>query len=208
MQQARTNGHQSSGQGAKQRPSDELDMAGDILKQSEANPLLQQTNLGQGNYDEDYLWQQVRSYRKGLFTYIAFSGVLSKRAIYETKVKLAREGFSHWNEQKNEVEEWNPVDESSGDDDKSIWTVERRRGEEIWDALSDNRTPLSQKQAAALLEKTELSEEFMPIFWQMASGRHEVSRSKDAELIRDFLTSINEVRSDAGGDINGMLGGS
>lgn len=206
MQQAHTNGN-SGGQGAS-RPNDELDMYGDLLQQSSANPLLQRTNLGQGNYDTDYLWQQVRSYRKGLFAYIAFSGVLSKRAIHETKIKLAREGFSHWNEEDKTVDQWGALDEDDREDGESIWTAERRRGEEIWQSLSDNETPLSEKQAAALLEKTDVSEEFMPIFWQMAAGRHEVSRSKDAELLRDMLTGIKHLRSDPDGNAAALLEGS
>lgn len=206
MQQARTNGHSQSGEA--QRPSDELDMYGDILRQSDANPLLENTNLGQGNYDTDYLWQQVRSYRKGLFAYIAFAGVLSKRAVHETKIKLAREGFSHWNDEKGRVDQFDALDESDRKDNESIWTAERRRGEEIWQSLSDDRTPLSEKQAAALLEKTDVSDEFMPIFWEMAAGRHEVSRSKDAELLRDMLTGIKHLRSDPDGNVAGLLGDS
>jgi hypothetical protein len=206
MQQHR-NGH-SQGSEVQQGPSDELDMYGDILRQSNANPLLEKTNLGQGNYDTDYLWQQVRSYRKGLFAYIAFSGVLSKRAIHETKIKLAREGFSHWNDNKGVVEEWDPLDEDAKEDGESIWTAERRRGNEIWNKLSDNRTPLSEKQAAALLDKTNVSEDFMPIFWEMAAGRHEVSRSKDAELLRDMLTGIKHLRSDPDGNAAALLGDS
>lgn len=201
------NGAQSNGStpAPGQQPRDELDMYSQILQSSGSNPLLRDTNLGQGNYDETYLWQQVRSYRKGLYAYIAFSGVLSKRAIYETKIRLAREGFTHYNEADQEPQQWDALDEDDVDDGESFWTAQRRRGDEIWSKLADNRHALSEKQAAAILEKTDISDEFMPVFWQMVSGRHEVSRSQDAELLRDMLTGIKHLRSDDGGDVAGLL---
>jgi len=203
--QKHTNGHSKSNGTTVNSPRDELDMYSEILRPSGSNPLLEDTNLGQGNYDESYLWQQIRSYRKGLYAYTAFSGVLTKRAIYETKIKLAREGFTHYNESTEDVEQWDSLQEEDIDDDESYWTAERERGEEIWNSLSDDRTPLSEKQAAAVFRLTNISEEFMPIFWSMVSGRHEVSRSKDAELLRDMLTGIKHLRSDDESDASGLL---
>lgn len=196
---------QTNGQSGATEPRDELDMYSQILRSSGDNPLLENTNLGLGNYDESYKWQQIRSYRKGLYAYVAFSRILTQRAIHETKVKLAREGFSHYNEQKDKVEQWDSFNGTA--ENQSRWVAEMERGESIWEELSSPRDALSTKQVAAIIKKTGISTEWVPIYWQMVSGRHEVSRSQDAELIRDLLTGIKHLREDGGSDSSGSLFG-
>lgn len=197
MQQPKQNGAEAQ---ATDDMRDELDMYGQILSQSGNNPLLRDTNLGVGNYDDQYLWQQIRSYRKGMYAYIAFGRILSERAIEETKVKLGREGFRHYNETVDEVEKWDPVSDDDVDDRESIWTTERERGKEIWQRIGDSRVPLTEKQAAAIMEKANIDDDWLPIYWEMVSGRHEASRSRDAELLRDLLTGIKHLRGDSGDD--------
>jgi len=188
------------------QPVDQLDLQNKVIESSGGNPLLELTNLGVGNYSEDYLWQQVRSYRKGLYAYIAFDRALTDLAIHETKVKLAREGFRHYNETRDSVEMWEAIDEDAAD-------VSRHdvleRGEEVWEDLGEARKGISKKQAAALLDKSGLGSEWLPVYWQMVAGRHEVSRSLDAELLRDMMTGIKHLRNDSDDDSAAkILGGS
>lgn len=200
--------HQNGQQEQQSNPRDELDMYSQILHQSGNNPLLKNTNLGVGNYDDQYLWQQIRSYRKGMYAYIAFGRILSQRAIHETKVKLGREGFRHYNEKTGEPQVWEGIDEDDVDEKKSSWTVERERGEEIWRSIGDARKPMTEKQAAAIMEKANIDDEWLPIYWEMVSGRHEASRSRDAELLRDMLTGIKHLRGDSDDEAAaGLLGG-
>ena len=202
--QTLANGHEDD-----QAPRDELDLRSQIVEQSDGNPLLQQSNLGLGNYTETYLWQQVRSYRKGLYAYIAFGNVLTKRAIYETKMELGRDGYVHFDENQKEVAQWDPLSEDDVRDDESSWTAERRRGKRIWDSLGEAPQPVTQKQVAAVIKKTGVEPgKWLPIYWQMVSGRHDVSRSLNAELIRDFLSDIKHLRDDAEGETTrSLLGG-
>lgn len=179
--------------GEKEILRDEYDVQQELIRKSFGNPLLSRTNLGTGHYSERFLWQQIRSYRKGLFASIAFQQTISKRAVYQTKLALGREGFSHYNESKNDVEHWDGLDEQPKTDSDgaptSSWTDELERGEDIWESLGEAKAVMSEKQIAAIMRKTNIEPDgFLPIFWQMVSGRHDASKSKDAELLRDIFT--------------------
>jgi len=214
--------HQQNGQNGQDdnrtpRPRDELEVYGQILASGQSNPLLRDADLGQGNYDDDYLWQQIRSYRKGLFAWIAFGNVLTERKIYETKMQLGEEGYNaFYDEVDADVQVWPPLDESESYprevfpdaegyfETQSRWNAIKDRGEELWQRLGEPDVHLSDKQLAAVVSKTGLSQEWMPIFWELVSGRHEASRSKNAELLRDALTGVKEMREQTESD-GGLL---
>ena len=187
---------------------DEADVQQSVLESSRGNPLLETTNLGLGNYDDSYLWQQIQSYRKGLYAYLAFEETISAKAVHETKVKLAREGFSYYDERRDTVEQWDPIDEDDVDELQSTWTAEIERGEQIWQSLNNSNEVLSEKQIVAIMKKAGVDLDWMPINWQMVAGRHEVSRSRNAELLRAVLTHINDLRGDTDGEVaDNMFGG-
>jgi len=189
----------------KPRIRDESDVYQQVLGSGSSNPLLRDADLGQGNYDDEYLWQQIRSYRKGLYAWIAFGNVLTERKIYETKMQLGDEGYNaFYDESESDVQVWGALDEDDIPDDRSRWNVVKERGEEIWQRLGEPDVMLSQKQLSAIQSKTGLSQEWMPIFWELVSGRHEVSRSRDAELLRDLMTGVQHLREE-GTDDGGLL---
>jgi len=189
----------------KPRIRDESDVYQQVLGSGSSNPLLRDADLGQGNYDDEYLWQQIRSYRKGLYAWIAFGNTLTERKIYETKMQLGRDGYNaFYDEREADVQVWGPLDEGEIPADRSRWNVVKERGEEIWQRLGEPDVMLSQKQLSAIQSKTGLSQEWMPIFWDLVSGRHEVSRSRDAELLRDLMTGVQHLREE-GTDDGGLL---
>lgn len=205
-------------------------MYGIILRSSQTNPLTESTNLGLGNYDDDFFWQQIRSMRKGLYAWIAFGSFLSKRAIHETKMKLGRDGVNYYEEDTNDVIYAKPLDEADGgtyprskyveggDDcdhdecngeDECLhvpsWEIARQRGEDIWQSLGDIRVPMTKEQWAAVAKKSGIDEEYRPIFWELVSGRHEASRSRDAELLGHTTRGVDEYREQTGADSGGIL---
>jgi hypothetical protein len=190
-----TNGHDSD-QNIKQI-RDELGLQEEILSASQSNPLLNETNLGLGKYDDDYKWQQVRSYRKGLYAWIAFGRVLEQRQLYETKLKLGRDGYNPvYDESDGTVRTWAPLGESDYDGaTQSSWSAALERGREIWQRLGSPDEVITAEQVAAVAAKTSITEDWKPLFWELVAGRHEVSRSEDAELLRDALTGIKELRN-------------
>jgi hypothetical protein len=46
-------------------------------------------------------------------------------------------------------------------------------------------------------QKTGIVDDWLPMFWELVAGRHEVSRSEGAELLRDALTGIKEIRENS-----------
>lgn len=196
---------------------DELDALDDILQSSDSNPLLSDTNLGQGNYTDEYLWQQIRSYRKGLWAWNTFRELLTDRRRHETIMALGEEGLVHYNERTEEPVRIPAFDPNEPDrsylpelerpvDTYSSWTLIRKRGEYIWrEELGDPRTPLSEKQAAAMLQKSGDTGDWKPIYWQMIEGRHEASRSLNSTLIKYILGSVQERREQVNTDDDGGL---
>jgi len=221
-QQPRSNGHKPGAQPPTHEIRDELDMYERVLQSSDANPLLQDTNLGLGNYDKSFLWQQIESYRKGLFAWVAFGRVLTRRAIHETKMKLGYEGINYYDDDVEEVFYARPLDdaddkgqheyprtkyEGDGELPTPEWEIAKQRGEDIWQSLGRIDEAMTRKQWVAVAKKTGLDDDFQPLFWDMVSGRHEASRSKDAELLRDTTKGAKDLREHAvGDDSGGILG--
>lgn len=204
MQQERQtlrSGNESGG------PRDELDVANRFVESTNYDELLEMVNLGTGYYEDEELELQMRSFRKGLVADVAFDGALWERAKYETKVKLADEGFRHYNETESEPKVFRPFEDVADDYScRSTGLVER--GEEIWHDLAQPEEPLSEKQAAAMAEKTSV-EAFKPVFWRMLAAYHEATKSKDARTQDNFFGRVKKnLVEELGGDSGGLLGGS
>ena len=193
--------------GTDNEPRDDLDVAFSIIRSSEYSDLLEQINLGTGYYDDEDIAMQMRNVRKGLITTIAFSETLRKRAVQETKVKLADEGFRFYDEFKDEPRVWKPLSEDDIDE-RGRTTALFERGDEIWEALADPEYALSVEQAAALDEKTNL-DPFKPIFSHLAAAYHETTKSKGARTQDNYFGRVrrNVVEGDADDvDASGFLG--
>lgn len=184
-------------------PRDDLDVAYSIIRPSEYNDLLEQVNLGTGYYEDEDMAMQMRNIRKGIVTDMMFSETLRKRAIQETKVKLADEGFSFWNETKQEPKTWLPLDDKHVDE-RGRTTALFERGEEIWSELADPKYALSVEQVAAIDEKTSL-DPFKPIFHHLAAAYHESTKSKGARTQDNYFGRVK--RRELQGDADEAAGG-
>lgn len=181
----------SNGDEGNQQPRNEQEQVSSVLASTEINEILDQANLGLGNYDDGLLYQQEEDYRKALIAIASFSSLLVKRQIEDTKRKLGREGLRYvYDEDKKETKNWKSFEESNyvPAQNESTWTAERRRGEEIWEYLGDPEKAITEEQRAAIVKVTGLEPgQWTPLFADMLAGRHEMSRSRGAELIRLFL---------------------
>lgn len=175
---------------SKDRPSSQLDIYDEAVQSSADDEFLQNVNLGLGNYDGPEYWQQMQSYEQGLYADEAFGRRLQERAIAEAKNKMAREGWSYYDENREKVIErdgWEKLDESEKQDQ------DRRRylksqGEKIWSKLNER------ERYDALVELTGFSEDWMPPQWRMLMARHEGSRSKGGRLIDNIFGRVQEVK--------------
>lgn len=202
QKQRRSNGSSS---GDKSSARNALELKDKLVEGAGGNPLLEHVNLGQGNYKDTDYWQQIRSYRRGLFLHTAFANIISERAIKETKIKLGREGYNaQYNDLEEAVDQFDPAN-NKYDFDRADSPRQKilEHGNWIWERLGDPATPISEKQVAAILDKTGATLDWLPISWQMVLGRHEASRSRDAELIRDVLSNVRHIRTDGDGDGSG-----
>lgn len=197
-------------------PQEDLDVAYSIISSSEYNELLEQINFGTGYYEDSELKMQMRNVRKGLVADIAFSRTLREHAEQETKVKLADEGFSYYNEDMNEPKIWKAMDELDEDDGPDSYhgdeaagrtTALLRRGQEIWSDLARPGYSLSIEQAAALDSKASMAT-FKPIFNHLAAIYHEQTKSKGARTQDNYFGRVNrqELHGSGEGAASELLG--
>lgn len=200
-----------------QEPKDELDVANEFVSSTDYDGLLSELNLGTGFYESQDHSMQMRSFRSGMVADIAFDGILWERAVEETKVKLADEGFKFHDPATDKVHSWKPADEVSGpsnpfDDDEGYRASRarklRERGEEIWSKMSDPEMALSDKQAAAMSEKVGY-DSFKPVFWRLLAAYHESSKSRGARTQDNFFGRVKKhLVPNENGSKSGLLGGS
>lgn len=75
------------------RPQDSIDVYDKASSPTAEDEFLDNNNLGLGVYDQAEQYQQVESYKMGIFADAAFGRRLEERAIAETKRQLAIDGW-------------------------------------------------------------------------------------------------------------------
>jgi hypothetical protein len=209
MQQARQNGTTDGAtNGQTQQPRDELDVAAEIVGSSGYEELLQELNIGTGNYSPEDLAMQMRSFRKGMVCAVAFDGRLFDRAVYETKIKLADEGYQYYGDDGTvlEVDGLDELDDETVAENGGRGPTLRKRGEKIWARLAEPGEALSKAQAAALSQKVGI-ERFKPVFWRLMAVYHEGSKSRNARTQDNFFQRVKKhlVDDKADGDLGGSI---
>lgn len=180
--------------------NDELDAYAQVLGKSPDLNL--ETNFGQGNYDKREFYQQIRNFQRAAKAMESFSRILLERAIYETKIKLAMDGISY--ESDDFQIEKDPVDPEPLHRRKKLL----KAGEKRWEELNESDRALSTKQVVAITKKTGHDLDWQSFYAQTMTFFHEATRSINAELVRDFLTGIKELRGSADeSTANALLGG-
>jgi len=194
MQSQRQNGTTNGSTGGQPtQPRDELDVAAEFVASSGYEELLQDLNIGTGNYSDEDLAMQMRSFRKGMVAAVAFDGRLFDRAVYETKIKLADEGYQYRDEDGAvlEIDGIEAVDEEAIAENGGRGPTLRERGERIWSRLAEPGQPLSDAQAAALSQKVGI-ERFKPVFWRLMAVYHEGSKSRNARTQDNFFGRVKK----------------
>lgn len=182
--------------------NDELDAYAQLLGQSP--DLDMGTNFGQGNYNERVFYQQISNYRRAAKAMELFQRILLERAIYETKVKLAQDGITFYDDDQMETFQEDGIEPDAEHRARDL----RKKGEKIWQKMNESDRVLSDRQVKAIVQKTGHDLDWQNFYAKVLVFYHESSRSLNAELIRDFLTGIQELRGDTDSDaVKGLLGG-
>lgn len=168
-----------------QRSRSEIDVYDKALRSPGADDFLESENLGLGYYDNPERWQQIESYRHGLFGDRVFAEPLIGRAIDETKRQLAIKGKQFYDKEKQAPDSltgWEELSEEEQREMKRQKRIDKKRwidqqGEAIWKLLTERQ----RKEAVAIA--TGMEEKWTPPHWRMLMARHETSRSRDARLL-------------------------
>ncbi|QGX95927.1 hypothetical protein EI982_14600 [Haloplanus rallus] len=209
MQKPRQNGTTGgSNSGQPNQPRDELDVAAEFVNSSGYEELLRDLNLGTGNYSPQDLAMQMRSFRKGMVAAVAFDSRLFDRAVYETKIKLADEGYQYEDEEGRIIkfDSFEDLDDETVDEKGGRGPALRERGEKLWSRLAEPGVALSDAQAAALSQKVGI-ERFKPVFWRLMAVYHEGSKSRNARTQDNFFGRVKKhlVDDNSEADLGGSI---
>jgi hypothetical protein len=194
------NGRQSK---TNDRPHDEIDIYNLAIASTIDSELIDDVLLGLGNYSSREYWQQVDSFRKGVFSTAAFTRRIRERAIEETKVELALNGVSEeWEVDQTirafEADGWHDLDEETqAEHDRRRWIDEKK--EEFWEQLPEAI------QFQLVAEIAGLDKDWKAPHIRMMMMRHEASRSKEARLMDNLFGRIKEHYSNGTDGGSGML---
>jgi len=198
--------------GQENRSRSELDVYDKALRSPGVDGFLESENLGLGFYEDAERWQQIESYRFGLFGDRVFGEPLIDRVIDETKRQLAVKGKQFYDAESQAPKSmtgWDELNEEQKNKLKTEEKIDKRRyiedqGEEIWKSLSEKQ----RREAIEIATGTD--RKWTPPQWRMLMARHETSRSRGARLLdnvfgREKVKRVFENRSDnsSGGLLSG-----
>lgn len=195
--------------------TDEIGLYELIIRPSVDDEFLSKNNLGLGNYSRREYWQQVESFRKGLYAESAFARKLFDRAVYDTKCALAVQEFETIVRGARQLEEFPDEDvEVTLESGETVEVSDKgttiqvsgltknqyiaEHGDRCWNELGQGEEQ-SPKQAKlqALEEHAGLTSDWTSPFHRMIMARHEASRSRFARLIDNATGRVREILGDS-----------
>lgn len=173
-----------------EKPSSELDLYDHALSANVDDEFLSENNFGLGNYTGDEMWQQVESFKRGMYAEQAFVRRLLERAIHQTMVSLGLRGGSFYDERESvqdvrQFDGWRDLDEEErAKKNRREWVLEK--GREVWETLPENC------KREALDERAGVSSTWTPPHFRMMQVRHETGRSRDASTMEIVFTDMEK----------------
>jgi hypothetical protein len=136
-------------------------------------------NLGVGKYEEAEFWQQMESFRTGMFADAAMTKRIVERAVLEAKRKMVETIMERPGSKVLRNVDYPDPDRMSKRE------YFDKHAENIWEDLGteDGEYTPEQHQAWLVSHFTGLDMNWTPPHWRMLKARHEGSRSKDGHLI-------------------------
>jgi hypothetical protein len=156
------------------------------VSNSTADDFLDAINLGIGNYDDAEYWQQVESFRNGLYADSAMTRTIIERAKLQTQRRIVDAIYDEGRNARilRHIDHPDPEDMT-----KEQYFDEHM--EDVWEDLGVDTAEVSytthEHQAWLVHVCTGLDMNWTPPHWRMLKARHEASRSKDARLIDNLF---------------------
>jgi len=199
--------------------NEQIDLYDRATKPNTDDEILEGTNLGLGNYDSDWVWMQVESYRKWIYAHAALAKPMQLRVV---DYALTQAAIEAWDEQdhSSRESEWASIREHIAEQlPETTPAMDRRRWiqakkEDLWNVDVDvsNADP-EVKAEVRRDQRMEIVEEYgrgdlewTPPFGRMIKTRHEASRSLGARVLDNLFgrvkkqeQEIREPDADSGG---------
>ena len=144
---------------------------------------LERNNLGLGFYDENEIWQQLERFSDGIFSQAAFQDKIVRKAISETKRKLALEGksfFDHVEVEPVKIDGWRELDDSEKADKTRREYIDET-GEEVWERMDEDQ------RLAAIEMASGITDDWTAPHLRILLAQHEMSRSKGARALDNLF---------------------
>lgn len=155
------------------------------------------------------MWQQVESYRNGLYASAAFRRLIDERATAQTKTELAIHGYEYTIPDTNRQRQMRGWEEMDPDERRELWEEElahsddepfdrrrwiERRGEQLFEQLQKDTHEEARRFPAteAINEIAGHSGTWDPAHNRMLMARHETSRSRGAQLLDNVFGRVKE----------------
>lgn len=186
-------------------PSSELQIYDFALQPTTLHAFLNRAKLGFGNYSSKEFWQLIQDFERGEYASAAFGRKLTERAKRETKLYLAKNGLSEYDEESEAIIEVTPYDDAGlekrfeGYDD--LRTSKQGKmspveyGDYIWDKLSP------EQRQEFLQDVTGLGETWVPPHWSMLLSKVEASKGRHAKQIEALFGVRKEQITHHSGDL-------
>jgi len=169
-----------------QTPGSMLEIYMHALKNSTGDDFLDSINLGVGNYTDGMYWQQVESFRNGLYADAAMTEAIIERAKLQTQRRMVDAIFDD-----EDARILRHVDFDEPGEGASRQEYFDEHIEDIWQGLGVDKEgeqyTTSQHQAYLVHIATGLELDWTPPHWRMLKARHEASRSKNARMIDNLF---------------------
>jgi hypothetical protein len=174
--------------GQETQTRDELDLYEQAINAVAGDDFLETNQLGLGNLHDEEMWQQIESYKSGMYGEAAFGGLIDDMLVEQTKRELARQKWEELGE--TEEERWKQMAEDMEYPSKRRWI--EQKAEQCWERLKPDRDVGDaetrrevqiQKQVQEIIDKTGRPPGWTPPHWRMLLMRLASSRSRDSRLI-------------------------
>jgi hypothetical protein len=201
-------------QETEQETRDELDLYEQSINAVHGDEFLERNQVGLGNLNDDEMWQQIESYKNGMYGEAAFGTVVDNLLVEETKRELALQQWGELGETDEERRE--KLRENEDWDYPSKRAFVERKKDELWDRLGpsgdvgssqDRRAVRIQNQVEKIEEVTGRLPGWTSPHWRMLLMRLDSSRSRDGRLIDNVFGRVQEQRYSGDGDVAQLLGG-
>lgn len=186
-----------------------LDVIDRVVRPTQRDSLLNETNLGLGNYEKGMYWQQVEDFKNHLYGEAAFGGGKNMaRAVDDVKYRLAADRWAEMSEAEREAAREDMTDEGEPPASKRQWFDET--GEDLFEdkvepdadefggALTPEERNLLRLQATLELvdERVNVDGELQTAMARMLVMKHEGSRGIDAHLMDSVTGRAKEYSYD------------